>query len=193
MLCTLTGENMENEYNIFLHALSKATTLIAPEFFNLEVASTDATIYRERVYCYELYHQLRQALPVGFPFTLQGEIDKQNHPIISRACGAIKPDLLVHKPGKMRNGNLVVIEVKSIMRVSKLEKDFKTLQCMISLKDGYFRGISLLFGINNEDAYNKATRLYKKHCGGATERIHLFFHKLPGNPIEQCMDEEPPL
>ncbi|MGA2315423.1 MAG: methionyl-tRNA formyltransferase-like protein [Thermodesulfobacteriota bacterium] len=181
---------MENEYEIFMGALLKATALIAPEFFDLQVASTDATIYRERVYCYELYHQLRQTLPIGFPFTLQGEIDKRNHPIISKACGAIKPDLLVHRPGDMENSNLVVVEVKSVTNVSQLKKDFKTLRCMTSLENGYFRGISVLFGQNNDDPYNKAARLYKKHCADATERIHLFFHKLPRNPIERYIEEQ---
>ena len=181
---------MENEYKIFLDALLKATALIPPGFFNLQVTNNEATIYRERVYCYELYHQLRSALPIDFRFTLQGEIDKQNHPIISKECGAIKPDLLVHKPGDMENSNLVVIEVKSITNVSRLRKDFKTLRCMTSLENGYFRGVSVLFGENNDDAYNKAARLYKENCEGATERIHLFFHKFPRNPIQRYIEEQ---
>lgn len=181
---------MENEYQIFLNALLKATALIPPDYFNLQVATTEATIYRERVYCYELYHQLRRVLPIDFPFTLQGEIDKRNHPIISKVCGAIKPDFLVHTPGNMENSNLVVAEVKSVRNVRKLRKDFKTLRCMTSLENGYFRGISILFGQNNDDAYDKAVRLYKKHCADATERIHLFFHKFPNNPIERYIDEE---
>jgi hypothetical protein len=53
--------------------LTAASVRIGPEYFQLPVADADA-VYRKRVYCYELYHQLR-CLPEGFPFSLGGEID----------------------------------------------------------------------------------------------------------------------
>ena len=49
------------------------------------------------------------ALPLagGFRFSLNGEVDKQKHPLVP---GAWKPDFLVHVPGEM--ANLLVVEVK---------------------------------------------------------------------------------
>ncbi len=175
---------MEHQYNIFEDALLKASKLISADYFNMEVANTSELIYRERVYCYELYHRLRQKLPNDFPFTLQGELDKKNHPIISQACGEIKPDFLVHMPGNMAS-NLVIVEVKSSKNVDKIGKDFKTLKCMTSLEDGYYKGISIIFGQNNEGAHDKAIRLYKKHCATVKEKIHLFIHELPKKPMRR--------
>jgi hypothetical protein len=76
--------------------LKEATANIAPEYFRLSIDG-GGPVYRERVYCYELYHQMRLQWPKGGPFILNGEVDKAAHPILS-ALGAdyAKPDLLVH-------------------------------------------------------------------------------------------------
>lgn len=46
----------------FVKILRKATANIPPEYFQLPIAGREDPIYRERVYCYELYHQMRYAL-----------------------------------------------------------------------------------------------------------------------------------
>ena len=88
--------------------LLDATEEIGPNYFQLPVAGQTDAIYRERVYCYELYHQWRRRWHDGFAYTLGGEIDKSGHPVIR---GGNKPDFLVHVPGNM-GGNLLVVEVK---------------------------------------------------------------------------------
>lgn len=71
-------------------------------------------IHRERVYCYELYHQLRVVTGDTFGYSLGGQVDKAVHPILSKAdLGKTKPDLLVHKSGGM-DDNLIVMEVKPV-------------------------------------------------------------------------------
>ena len=40
--------------------LEQATAAIASEYFRLPVWNADP-VYRERVYCYELYHQMRRS------------------------------------------------------------------------------------------------------------------------------------
>ncbi|WP_237481821.1 methionyl-tRNA formyltransferase-like protein [Lichenibacterium dinghuense] len=67
--------------------------------------------YRERVYCYELYHQMRTVWPRECPYTLNGEVDKRAHPIMADLGLGQVPDLLVHRPGSMA-GNHAIIEVK---------------------------------------------------------------------------------
>lgn len=75
------------------------------------------------MYCYELYHHWRNQWSPRCRFTLSGEVDKTNHPLIG---GKSKPDFLVHVPGKM--DNLLVMEVKPAnAKVSKMVKDLKTL------------------------------------------------------------------
>lgn len=96
------------------------------------VAGEANPIYRERVYCYELYHQLRVATGDDFGYSLGGEVDKVRHPILSKfALDKTKPDLLVHKSGDMR-GNLVVMEVKPVnAKTEGIKKDLQNLTSFV--------------------------------------------------------------
>ncbi|MGA7806063.1 hypothetical protein [Bradyrhizobium sp.] len=107
--------------------LAVATAHIQPEYFYLPVHG-GAPVYRERVYCYELYHQMRLRWPDGCPFKLNGEVDKAGHPILSQlGANYAKPDLLVHGPGDM-GMNHAIVEVKSVeARFQGIRKDLKTL------------------------------------------------------------------
>ena len=132
----------------FLKYLMKAIKNMDTHYFQLPIADSDEPIYRERVYCYELFHQLRCALGDDFPYKIHGEVDKANHPIIRDAK---KPDFIVHKPGNM--SNLVVIEVKPVTvkdRIGKLREDFKKLEWFIS-NANYYRAIMLIYGNVNGD------------------------------------------
>lgn len=103
----------EQDFELFLDALYRATALIEPHYFKLPVAVLENPVFRERVDCYELYHRLREVLPHDFSYQLDGELDKNGHPLIHRSVGAVKPDFLVHERGVM-NKNLVVVEVKPV-------------------------------------------------------------------------------
>jgi hypothetical protein len=102
---------MENEFKHFMRCLEEAGRRIDRHYFQLDVAGSEESIYRERVYCYELYHRLRYVLGDSFPYKLDGEVDKEGHPIIRPRLGPKKSDFIVHVPGKM-NRNLIIIEVK---------------------------------------------------------------------------------
>lgn len=66
-------------------ALLGTSTHAVPEtYFQLPVAGREGPSYRERVYCYELYHQLRCRWPVDTGYSLAGEVDKKGHHL----CGA---------------------------------------------------------------------------------------------------------
>jgi hypothetical protein len=92
--------------------LEDASAAIEYGYFLLSIDGGDS-VYRERVYCYELYHQMRVRWPTSTIYYLNGEVDKAAHPIL-RGLGIrlSKPDLLVHRPGDM-SGNHAVIEVKA--------------------------------------------------------------------------------
>src|SRR4030043_1988755 len=98
------------DFECFMQCLMKAGEKIEPHYFQIPTAGSDELIYRERVYCYELYHQLRIALGDDFSYKLDGEVDKAGHLSIR---GGKKPDFIVHIPDEM-DRNLVVIEVKPI-------------------------------------------------------------------------------
>ncbi|WP_116091736.1 methionyl-tRNA formyltransferase-like protein [Sphingomonas crusticola] len=125
--------------------LEQATAGIAPDYFYLNLDGGDP-IYRERVYCYELYHQMRMRWPAQTPFYLNGEVDKARHPkMIELRDRFPKPDLLVHRPGYMA-GNFAVIEVKC-ERAGKagIIKDLETLSFFVN-EFGYQRAIYLIYG-----------------------------------------------
>lgn len=102
---------MHEALSIVTEWLLCASSQVGPDYFQLPVAGQEDPEYRERVYCYELYHRWRAHWPDGFPFTLGGEIDKSGHPLIR---GGAKPDFLVHVPGRMTN--LLIVEVKPFNR-----------------------------------------------------------------------------
>ena len=87
-----------------------ASSQIDREYICLPVAGGDPQ-FRERVYCYELYHRWRCHWSEKFPYSLGGEVDKKGHPRVrGKQLDNTKPDFLVHVPGYMRN--LLVMEVK---------------------------------------------------------------------------------
>lgn len=125
--------------------LEQATAGVGSDYFYLNLDGGDP-VYRERVYCYELYHQMRLRWPAQTPFYLNGEVDKARHPkMIELRDRFPKPDLLVHQPGYMA-GNFAVIEVKC-ERASKagIAKDLETLSFFVN-EFGYQRAIYLIYG-----------------------------------------------
>ncbi|MDP3455081.1 hypothetical protein [Methyloversatilis sp.] len=157
--------------------LVDATARIECKYFQVELDGGDP-IYRERVYCYELYHQLRCLWPTECDFSLNGELDKAAHPIL-RELGAdyAKPDLLVHRPGYM-SGNNTIIEVKSSRAPSAgIEKDLRTL-ALFRTKVGYERAVYLLFGFEAEAAAERVQRVAEQL--GELPPIELWLHSAPG-------------
>ncbi len=82
--------NFDQDFTCFLRYFNAATTAIGNDYMLLPIAGAPLPIYRERVYCYELYHQLRVEMDrnqerVDFPYSLGGEIDKRAHPVMRGA------------------------------------------------------------------------------------------------------------
>ena len=121
-----------------------ATAAIGHQYFQLPVAGRDPVLY-ERVYCYELYHQMRSRWPETTLF-LTGEIPKHGHEIImANIENAVVPDFLIHEPGNMGN-NHAIIEVKSSQATAfGIRKDLATLD-QFCAQVGYQRAIYLFYG-----------------------------------------------
>lgn len=160
--------------------LSAAAANIDRMYFHLRIDGGDAPIFRERVYCYELYHQMRLLWPKMTDYFLNGEVDKAAHPILRELdSDKAKPDFLVHTPGYMA-GNYAIIEVKHICATKKgISKDLKTLTKFID-RVAYKRGIYLIYGEIPEN------ELVSKVSEAATEahielrKIELWLHKEVG-------------
>jgi len=136
-------DNWDYFYKIFLDSIAE----IDPAYFELE-RYKEVPAIRERVYCYELYHQLRARLKPDFKYLLHGEIDKSGHDWIIHLFGdkCPNPDFVVHTPGDRYN--LAVIEVKrSNSHIGEIQDDIQKLLTFIT-KVNYYRGILLIFGPN---------------------------------------------
>ncbi len=159
--------------------LEAATAGIEPMYFRLNIDGGDP-VNRERVYCYELYHQMRRRWPNASEFYLNGEIDKAAHPILRRLGAANrKPDLLIHRPGYM-SGNYAIVEVKHCRTSPQgIAKDLRTLTLFRSTV-GYERAIYLVYGnqceITADRIANVAARM------GGTTPIELWLHRGVGEP-----------
>lgn len=172
---------MQHHMERLRRMLTTATERIEEDYFQLPVADADV-VYRERVYCYELYHQLR-CLWDDFPFRLGGEIDKSGHPHFQDGpYSQAKPDLLVHLPRRMGN-NLAAIEVKPCDRDVKAFKDDLEKLTWFCQHAEYFCGVFLVYGApdGGEGAVRDKVRRAAESSGQVDLRlIEVFHHASPG-------------
>ena len=166
----------------FIELLVEATARIPQDHFQLPVVGKEDPVYRERVYCYELYHQLRMLLEAAEnlrDYALSGEIDKQGHPVI-RACS---PDFVFHLPGDM-NANIAVVEVKPANGdIEGIRKDLGTLSDFVTEMIGYRLGIHLVYGGREADL-EKFTREFQKIDA---QRLQLFWHPRQGEGAKRIL------
>jgi hypothetical protein len=137
----------EEDIEWFKSALATAAESVSRNFFQLPVAGQEDPAYRERVYCYELYHQLRSIWPFGVRYSLGGEVDKAGHRLIRKnALDRAKPDLIAHVPGDMES-NLAVVEVKPrVPQVVEIASDLRKLAAF--RRDAYYASaIYLVYGV----------------------------------------------
>jgi hypothetical protein len=160
----------------------RATVSISPEYFQLPIVGGSA-VFRERVYCYELYHQLRLLWPRDSGYRLNGEVDKRSHPYFVENDWAPKPDFIVHAPGS--NDNYLVIEVKTVdgLTTKEVLKDLHTL-ARFRAEAGYRRAIHLAFGSSGAATLNLLRRaeLDASALGG----IEFWGHPEPRRPAERA-------
>jgi hypothetical protein len=160
----------------FTDIFTTATATIGPEYFRLPIHGGDP-VYRERVYCYELYHQIRCRWPDHSPHRLNCEVDKASHPYFLDGA-APKPDFLVHEPGTGRN--YAVLEVKSSRAVEAgVTKDFQTLTRFIN-EFGYQRAIYLIYGFETDATMQMAQRAAAAVAGG--NQVEIWIHAVAGLP-----------
>jgi hypothetical protein len=160
--------------------IAHATQAIEPSYFRIDIDGGDP-VYRERVYCYELYHQMRMLWPANCSYYLNGELDKAAHPIFTKlGVRPSKPDLLVHTPGYM-TGNHAVIEVKFAGTSNRnIRKDIKTLSTFMN-RAGYERAIYLIYGdVDADRLINRVTKVAERT--GMAAGIELWVHGNPRQP-----------
>ena len=170
------------DFDKFLKIFFDATSHVGEDYFQVLVADGENPLYRERVYCYELYHCIRELMNWDASYQLDGELDKAGHPLIHKDVGSVKPDFLVHQHGEMNN-NIVAIEVKPInVSKDKIKKDISTL-CKFLEFAHYYRAIYLVYG--REDEIDKFLRVVEEKVANIPgNSFYLVWHKRVGDPAK---------
>ena len=163
----------------FENALMLATKNIANQYFSTEIIQGNPlgkkSVYRERIYCYELYHQIRLLWDSVEGGNIFGEYDKSGSSFYAgTGLQRVKPDFLIHLPGNTEN-NHIAMEVKSsTVRRPDIQKDIKKL---IKLTDehGFRFGVYLIYGKNAAAKGNIANE-----CIDDRSNIKIFIHNEVG-------------
>jgi hypothetical protein len=162
-----------------LETLEQATRAIGESYFLLRIAGRDRPIKRERVYCYELFHQLRLALHDS-QLTLTGEPDKRGHPDFP----PINPDFILHIPGGHESNNAAV-EVECRVSLEHLIKDLRNLKTM---QERGYRILVLLLFANDSVPWSKLAQA-SAEAGIGIGEITILLHRAAGQAATQ---ESPP-
>lgn len=175
-------KNYDEDIKFFIDRFKESIKKIDKNYFKLPYADMDSEekeVYLERVYCYELYHQLRLSLSGCFDYIVNGEVNKSHHDIIESDK---MPDFIVHKTNQMKD-NLVIIEVKRLHDINLSEnsssgfiKDMETLNLFVN-EYNYKKGIQLIFGKNESLKMKKV--------------VDKFEYKTPDNDIDLIWNKEP--
>lgn len=130
-----------SKYVIFFE---KALSKVESSYFKMVMTYSNEEINRERVFCYELYHQMRtlseKKLPSGELLSLHAEVDKSGNPLFNRQ----NPDFIFHKPGTNEHNELVCEVKGTIDDGSGITKDFKNILTLI-INNGYKNGLFILY------------------------------------------------
>ena len=161
--------------------LRDATGAIEDIYMLLPMAMQEARAL-ERVYTYELYHQLRSRWVDPY-YSWGGEISKRGHIHFQHPTLRKIPDLLLHHPGD-HAGNLLVIEIKMATTFTRpgLCKDLQTLTAFRQDREhflAYQGALFLLVGGSMADV-NRALQLSLDIEGVDTNLIRFYWHPGPG-------------
>jgi hypothetical protein len=180
------GAKVDEELALVTDWLLCATSQVAPIYFQLPVADLEDPQYRERVYCYELYHRWRCHWPGEFRFSLGGEVDKSGHPRIrGNRLDKVKPDFLVHVPGQMDDSNLLVMEVKpGNVPLTRMAADIAKLHDFRVAPAHYRAAYFLVYGFSLDDWHGfraELAQLVSAEGGVDPAVVRCLVHAQPGS------------
>lgn len=122
----------------YIELIKEALVNIDEKYFRIKVEGIGKEKIRERVFCYELYHQIRKLLDDSGELLLNGEIDKSGNPKFKSE----NPDFVLHMPGTCNN--VIVVEVKGNLNKRGIKKDIETLTKFVA-DHAYKKGIYIIY------------------------------------------------
>ena len=162
-----------------LEVVQRALERIDQSFFKVVTAREPDGIVRERVFCYELYHQMRSLGKSDDDFSLvwHGEIDKRGHEDFAIE-DRFNPDFILHGPGD-HGLNCVVVEVKGTLRNPEgIKNDINKLATFVE-KYAYTLGIFVLYNHTLEEFKTIFTEMLQGGEGQIAILSKIFVFTIP--------------
>lgn len=151
---------MEDDMDKYIELLLEATRNVSKEYFKVHPdARKSIEKHYERIFCYELYHQMRCIQEKNSDlqeFTIHGELVKTAY---EDNYGGGMPDFIVHVPGKQKNHIVVEVKTASGFTAEPILEDFKKLSLYVS-RNHYKFGVFLWV---NHDVEEFKEKLLKGH------------------------------
>lgn len=171
--------------DVFLDLLDRAAVEVSAEYMTMQYISAQGKVEaarQERVYCYELYHQMRVlmcqadgdelAAAVADGWLLNAEVVKT----LSYIPGEEIPDFIWHMQGQKRNGH--VLEVKRASApLPGIKRDVDKLR-KFKAKAGYANATLLVVGEHRRPGLDEVSEL------ADSVGVNLRFHRWPGEGLE---------
>ncbi|MBV9790341.1 MAG: hypothetical protein JOZ51_19275 [Chloroflexi bacterium] len=104
----------------YVDLIASSLEKVCPQYYRLITTYDRNGIVRERLFCYELYHQIRLKMQRGEELTLHAEIDKRGHQDFQEEHRK-NPDFVFHVQGT-HDFNTLVIEVKGTLKYDEAEE-----------------------------------------------------------------------
>ena len=160
----------------FEEILKIATEKVAEKYFLTKIRQANDSskyVYRERIYCYELYHQIRTEWGSNPDINFFGEYDKSGSSLYTGTSSqGVKPDFSIHSPGDI-DSNFIAMEVKSSnASESAIKKDIEKL-IKLTTYQNFKYGIYLIYGKN---AIKKGEIAKKFIDEKSKSNIKIFMH-----------------
>ncbi len=142
----------------YINIIKSALNNIEQYYYKIKTLYSKEGIVRERVFCYELYHQIR-LIDNRKDLSIHGEIDKRGHDGFSKDDRK-NPDFIFHIPETF-DKNTIVMEVKGSLNgsIKKSEEEGK-----LSLNyEGIYKDLNTLQIFINEYYYKEGVFVLYNH------------------------------
>ena len=155
---------MDKMVESFIQLIRDALENVGDEYYKLTTTYWTLGVVRERIFCYELYHQMRliQSARGLTDVQIHGEIDKSEHVALDSDARK-NPDFVFHVPGMMK-GNAIVVEVKGKIEGNYQEgvyKDIVTLSKFTDNKHYYHSGVLIIYNYTYDEFLRKIGEFLK--------------------------------
>lgn len=166
-----------------LNVVKSGLNNVGEEYYKVVTTYSDEGISRERVFAYELYHQIRM-INNNSGLVLHAEIDKRGHHDFKKKEQK-NPDFIFHVPGEY-NLKSVVVELKVDLNAG-MKKDFETLDMFIR-NFHYEYGIFIILNFSVDEVKKEIQKINKEKIVNKDKIYILIKESAKTETVEVVLD-----